>query len=619
MKGKYTLKTMVNPEKEKFVSGPSVESQQIVSQNFRPENIQVTNIGAEIPPELQKIESQIVAGPMVTTRHDVNATLGLETVAKPTAPETTEKMPELPDAKNLLRELEKLNPKEQDALIAKLAGKRVYRFNKEGKREYVSLGFQKKADGTWDLGNISLTTYDERGATSQSKKIQKPDAITYRHWQRPKAEKLPNIGDGVIYRDPAGKILKGTYAGMDESGTITLKVGKDTISLQADNLLKYENNGKTAFALRVPGRPIPTEAVAPKIPPDKPVPATPSYPEGSAAAAPKPQPDTAAGIESGKVAGDARPAAPAEDPKKTFTKEIGEIPNLLPEQKEKILAAAEKLSEKLGEKPKGSKETSPAPAATPAAPGEAASSLPPSPSWGEVWKDEWNRNENWKSRNIGIGTTVTGAVIGTFVAPIVGTAVGAAVGYGIHRLARVGAAAVGTLVTKVKDYWSRFKAGWNALTGKTPTGTGKPAAKPAAAPVAPPAVSRKSEESAPKPAAARQEPNRAAREPKPQPKAKSVPEKMPTAGPIDWSVFKGQEWQGITFNLQQLERAWNERGEVAVQHITSIKQTTKPPQAKKELATKLLTDPKCNDKPWAQQLAKELGFVPKKRNAAPSP
>src|SRR3989344_3143798 len=218
-----------------------------------PDNLQLQPTEEEQQQQM-KIIAYGLAGRQDEIRTDIGDTLNKK---------STEQVPTLPAAENLIKKLEELSEEDRNALIKKFGGTRVYRFTKEGEREYVTLQIGRGTeDGRW---KIAKQAYDKNGKPKGKPQLfDHPDKIKYREWKLPTADKPTNIGEPMTYRRPDGKLLRGTYDGMDESGIITLKVWNDKIYLNNDNLLAYEHDGKRAFTLRVPARPKPPSAESSK-------------------------------------------------------------------------------------------------------------------------------------------------------------------------------------------------------------------------------------------------------------------------------------------------------------------------------------------------------------------
>lgn len=212
---------MVNPEKENIVSGPGVENQQIFGQNLRPENIQVTNIGAEVPPELaRQLESQTVAGPIVETRHDVSAALGSGAATKPqpetrlaasspvkskeaaeAAPETPPKIPSMSVEKFLKS---KASNEDKEKRIRQLNSGTAYRIE-NGKRVQVTVGIEKDGQGNYKDEATVTKIVDGKPET---KKV-KLSALKLQIWERDKSEKgkpLLEQNKNVTYRHQDGTV-----------------------------------------------------------------------------------------------------------------------------------------------------------------------------------------------------------------------------------------------------------------------------------------------------------------------------------------------------------------------------------------------------------------------------
>src|SRR3989344_4022419 len=291
--------------------------------------------------------------------------------------ESIKQVPTLPAAENLIKKLEELSEEDRNALIEKFGGTRVHRFTKDGQREYITLQIGRGTeDGRW---KIAKQAYDKNGKPKGRPRLfDHPDKIKYREWKLPTADKLPNISELMTYRRPDGKLLRGTYDGMDESGIITLKVGNDKIYLNNDNLLAYEHDGKRAFTLRVPARPKPPAAPAAGAPKNQP-PAAAAESENLAAT-----PNT---LESGEAAGEEASEKPTvtekvatatEDPDKVLEKGL-ESAGLTSEQIGKVKKLIEERDAKKG--------AAPAPAAAaPSGPAAASVSAPKEQKgfWGKV-------------------------------------------------------------------------------------------------------------------------------------------------------------------------------------------------------------------------------------------
>ena len=244
--------------------------------------------------------------------------------------ESIKQVPTLPAAENLIKKLEELSEEDRNALIEKFGGTRVHRFTKDGQREYITLQIGRGTeDGRWE---IAKQAYDKDGKPKGRPRLfDHPDKIKYREWKLPTADKLPNISELMTYRRPDGKLLRGTYDGMDESGIITLKVGNDKIYLNNDNLLAYEHDGKRAFPLRVPAQPKPPAAPAAGAPKNQP-PAAVAESENLAA--------TLNTLESGEAAGeDAAEEPPTTENRTTAT----------PEQSESDTKLIKKVANETGE------------------------------------------------------------------------------------------------------------------------------------------------------------------------------------------------------------------------------------------------------------------------------
>ena len=178
--------------------------------------------------------------------------------------------PEVPPVEvlrdNLAKALREKSETEQQEFLAKLAGRKVYQFNKAGEKQYLRLKDTAISKGQKDL---TFEVYDLEGRLVGQKKWP-IERILYREWKKgepsqEEVEQSEKNDETVAFRDDKGEVSNrtvGRYPFVGEKGKEIRYIFKNEETgefqdglLDAGQVVKYEKDGKVMFAKRTEPRP----------------------------------------------------------------------------------------------------------------------------------------------------------------------------------------------------------------------------------------------------------------------------------------------------------------------------------------------------------------------------
>ena len=173
-----------------------------------------------------------------------------------------------PEKKNLLDTVKEKHKNDKEnkteelkEFFEKLQGKRVYQFSKEGVKQYLKLGSVNIKKGE-RLAEKELTfdVYDAKTGEKTGEVSKKIKDIKYREWKKSEPSQ-EDVGKNVVYRNNKGEFENRTLEEGIEADTGKKYIFKNEKTgeykdgeLNADEVVKYEYDGKIAYAHRTEPR-----------------------------------------------------------------------------------------------------------------------------------------------------------------------------------------------------------------------------------------------------------------------------------------------------------------------------------------------------------------------------